>query len=178
MSWKDMKKYKVELAVKNDFSAIGDLMVRIYSSLDGFPKQDEQPSYYKMLANVGELTEKEKTKVLVAKSEEGRILGAVVFFGDMEDYGSGGTATQEEDACGFRLLAVEPAARGLGVGKALSVACIERTHALGKSKVVIHSTKAMAIAWGMYERLGFKRALDLDFMQQELQVFGFRLNLK
>jgi hypothetical protein len=29
----------------------------------------------------------------------------------------------------------------------------------------------------MYEALGFKRSPDLDFMQGELQVFGFRLGL-
>jgi hypothetical protein len=45
------------------------------------------------------------------------------------------------------------------------------------SEVIIHSTKAMQIAWRMYESLGFKRSEDLDFMQGELPVFGFRLLL-
>jgi hypothetical protein len=35
--------------------------------------------------------------------------------------------------------------------------------------------RAMALAWAMYERLGFRRAEELDFMQGELAVFGFRL---
>lgn len=43
--------------------------------------------------------------------------------------------------------------------------------------MVIHTTKSMQLAWGMYERLGFKRALDLDFIQGELPVFGFRLKI-
>src|SRR5688500_17076760 len=51
-------------AVRNarppEFSDIGKLMVRVYSQLDGFPKETEQPNYYKMLANVGELTSKPK----------------------------------------------------------------------------------------------------------------------
>jgi hypothetical protein len=29
----------------------------------------------------------------------------------------------------------------------------------------------------MYENLGFKRSEDLDFMQGELPVFGFRLSV-
>lgn len=33
----------------------------------------------------------------------------------------------------------------------------------------------MMTAWKMYERIGFQRALDLDFMQEELPVYGFRL---
>jgi hypothetical protein len=43
--------------------------------------------------------------------------------------------------------------------------------------LIIHSTMAMQTAWKMYERLGFKRSEDLDFMQGELPVFGFRLLL-
>jgi hypothetical protein len=43
--------------------------------------------------------------------------------------------------------------------------------------LIIHSTKAMKIAWSMYETLGFERSEDLDFKQAELQVFGFRFIL-
>jgi hypothetical protein len=35
----------------------------------------------------------------------------------------------------------------------------------------------MRIAWELYERLGFARSEDLDFSQQGLSVFGFRLAL-
>ncbi len=36
----------------------------------------------------------------------------------------------------------------------------------------------MAVAWQMYENMGFKRCPDLDFTQGELPVFGFSLALK
>jgi hypothetical protein len=36
----------------------------------------------------------------------------------------------------------------------------------------------MLIAWKMYENFGFERSVDLDFLQGELAVFGFRLLLK
>ncbi len=45
-------------------------------------------------------------------------------------------------------------------------------------QVIIHTTTAMQTAWKMYEQLDFKRSEDLDFKQEDLQVFGFRLNLK
>ena len=45
-------------------------------------------------------------------------------------------------------------------------------------QVIIHTTKAMKVVWRMYEHLGFKRSPDLDFMQEELQAFGFRLILE
>src|SRR5688572_13676663 len=98
---------KQQLIVRNakpdEFEAIGKLMVRVYSLLDGFPKPDEQPNYYNMLANIGELTAKPETELLVTVSSDNKITGGVVYFGDMKYYGSGGTATQEQNAAGFRL---------------------------------------------------------------------------
>ncbi len=35
----------------------------------------------------------------------------------------------------------------------------------------------MRTAWGLYERMGFARSEDLDFLQQGFPVFGFRLPL-
>lgn len=168
---------EVRCANPGEFPAIGQLMVAVYSRLDGFPDPTEQPEYYRMLANVGGLTTRPQTELLVAVSPEGDLFGAVVFFGDMAHYGSGGTATHETDAAGFRLLAVRPSARGRGVGKHLTLACIDRARRLGRSQVVIHTTGAMQTAWGMYERMGFRRSEDLDFMQEDLPVFGFRLRL-
>ncbi len=169
--------YTVRNAEPHEFEEIGQLMVRVYSQVDGFPRADEQPDYYRMLANIGEWTQRPATELLVAVSDSGHIGGAIVYFSDMQYYGSGGTATQEKNAAGFRLLAVDPAARGQGLGKRLSEECIRRAKAAHKKHVVIHSTKFMQVAWKMYEQLGFERAGDLDFRQGELPVYGFRLRL-
>lgn len=163
-------------AQREDNSAIGQLLVDVFSGLEGFPSPDEQPAYYHMLANIGEFTAKESVELLVAKKED-EIVGAVIYIGDMKDYGSDGTATQERNAAGFRLLAVNPKARGLGVGKKLTQACIERAQSEKREQVVIHTTESMQVAWGMYEKIGFKRSEDLDFKQSGLPVFGFRLKL-
>ena len=114
----------------------------------------------------------------MAVSTEGNVAGAVVYFNDMKYYGSGGTATGEQNAAGFRLLAVSPAARGQGIGKLLTNECIQKTKDKGLGQLIIHTTMAMQTAWKMYESLGFKRSEDLDFMQGELPVFGFRLKLE
>lgn len=171
------QEYLVRNAKPNEFEEIGKLMVAVYSQLDGFPKPDEQPNYYKMLANVGELTSKPDTELLVAPSVDDRIRGAVVYFSDMKYYGSGGTATQERNSAGFRLLAVDPSKRGDGIGKLLVNECIQKARTKNLSQVIIHTTKAMQTAWKMYEKIGFMRSEDLDFMQGELGVFGFRLKL-
>jgi GNAT superfamily N-acetyltransferase len=126
-----------------------------------------------MLADMGRFTQMPDTKLLVAVTD-GDVVGGVVYFSDMARYGSGGIATRETNASGFRLLAVDPRARGMGVGKALAEKCIELANEAKHTQVIIHTTNAMKIAWGMYEKLGFERSPDLDFMQEDLQVFGFR----
>jgi GNAT superfamily N-acetyltransferase len=175
-----MKKqqYRVRNAKHYEFSELGKLMVQVYSQLEGFPTTTEQPIYYKMLANIGELTSKPKTELLVAVSSDNKIVGGVVYFGDMKYYGSEGIATKEQNASGFRLLAVDTLFRGHGIGKLLTNECIKKAIENKQNQLIIHSTKSMQIAWKMYENLGFKRSVDLDFLQGELPVFGFRLMLK
>jgi len=167
----------VRNALPEEFADIGQLMVGVYSGLEGFPSPDEQPAYYDMLSSIGSWTDKPDTELLIAVSADGKLGGAIVYFSDMSQYGSGGSATMEKNASGFRLLAVDPALRRRGIGRLLSQACIEKARALNQANVVIHTTKAMQPAWRMYESLGFERATDLDFMQQDLLVFGFRLAL-
>ena len=171
------QEFIVRNAIPDEFEEIGKLMVQVYSHLEGFPKKSEQPDYYKMLANAGKLSKQPKTELIVAVSSEGRIVGAVVYFSDMQYYGSGGTATKELNASGFRLLAVEPSYGGIGIGKLLTFECIKKARYHNNQKLIIHTTEHMKVAWKMYERLGFKRAEDLDFMQEKLPVFGFRLTL-
>ncbi|RKS53881.1 ribosomal protein S18 acetylase RimI-like enzyme [Gillisia mitskevichiae] len=165
-------------AAPEEFEEIGNLMVQVYSQLEGFPKEYEQPEYYKMLANIGEFVKKPNTELLVALSPEKKVLGAVVYFSDMSLYGSGGTATNEKMSSGFRLLAVDHEARGQGIGKLLTIKCIDKAKEIHQKQVIIHSTEFMKLAWKMYERLGFKRSEDLDFMQGSLPVYGFRLIFK
>src|ERR1035437_7301103 len=167
--------YTVRNATPSEFKDLGNLMVRVYSQLEGFPSVEEQPGYYKMLSEVGEFTGKPGTEVLVALSTEGKIVGGVVYFNDMQYYGSGGTATQETNASGFRLLAVDAAVRGQGIGKLLIHECIRKARNQNHSQVIIHATRAMQVAWKMYEKMGFKRSEELNFMLGELPVFGFRL---
>jgi GNAT superfamily N-acetyltransferase len=169
--------YTVRNAKPHEFSEIGKLMVQVYSQLEGFPKESDQPNYYKMLANVGALANKGETELLVAVSPEDKIAGTVVYFNNMKYYGAGGTATNEQNSCGFRLLAVSQRSRGEGIGKLLTSACIEKAKDKKHSQMIIHTTMAMQTAWKMYEAIGFKRSEDLDFKQGELAVFGFRLLL-
>lgn len=157
---------------------LGQLMLEVYSKLDGMPSPKEQPAYYDMLANIGDFSNKKGAKVLVAVSEDNDLLGGVVYFGDMSEYGSGGTATRERNASGIRLLGVAEKARGLGIGKLLTNACIQLAEGRRHPQIILHTTQAMVAAWKMYEHMGFERSEELDFLQQGFPVFGFRLRLE
>ena len=160
-----------------EYDALGRLMVQVYSGLEGFPTPLEQPHYYELLANIGRFAERPGTRVLVAVDGDGALAGGVVYFGDMAQYGSGGIATTMAEASGIRLLGVDPRFRGRGVGKALTMACIQLARDAGHREVILHTTAPMQVAWKMYERLGFVRDETLDFLQQGYPVLGFRRQL-
>lgn len=160
----------------DEYEALGLLLIAVYSQLEGFPTPREQPVYYRKLADVGGLAARKDVALLVA-STDGTLLGGVVYFGDMTEYGSGGSAPAERNAAGIRLLGVRSSTRGRGIGKALTQACIERARRQGRAQVILHTTEAMHAAWGLYVSLGFRRSDDLDFLQEGLPVFGFRLRL-
>jgi GNAT superfamily N-acetyltransferase len=169
--------YTIRNANPAEFEEIGQLMVSVYSQLDGFPKESEQPDYFRALANVGAFTLKPETELLVAISAENKMAGALVYFDNMTYYGSGGTAINEKNASGFRLLAVDPSYRGQGVGRMLAGECVRKAKERKHQWLIIHTTKAMQSAWRMYENMGFKRSAELDFKQGDFPVFGFRLLL-
>jgi len=163
---------------KEEYEILGQLMVEAYSSLDGFPGPVELPEYYEELVNMGKLNESKNSRVLVATSTTGELLGGIVHFSDMDSYGSGGTAPMEKNASGIRWLGVNSKSRGLGVGRALAGECIKLAVEQGHEQVILHTTSAMKVAWDLYMQLGFTRSNDLDFEQDGVFVFGFRLLLQ
>jgi GNAT superfamily N-acetyltransferase len=82
------------------------------------------------------------------------------------------------EAASFRMLAVNHAARGRGVGRALVEACIERARAEGRPAIGIYTRPFMAAAHRLYRSLGFRRlpALDREFMPGEW-LWAYRLDL-
>lgn len=168
----------IRKAKLEEFEKVGAILVDVYSLLEGFPNKEVHPTYYEYLQNVGPLSMEQPIELIVAVSETDKILGCVVFYHDVKYYNSGGIVTQQKNCCGFRLLAVTPKARGLGIGKNLTNYCIDKAKSSTSEYLIIHTTNAMKIAWKMYDRMGFKRAQDLDFSVGELEVFGFRFSLR
>jgi len=76
---------------------------------------------------------------------KGRRLGAVFL------------VSKSATAAQLRLLIVEPAARGLGLGKRLVRACIRFAREAGYRKLVLWTQSELAAARGIYQKSGFRR---------------------
>ena len=60
----------------------------------------------------------------------------------------------------IRMLVVDPKARGLGVGRALTDICIDRARRDGSPVIALHTSPIMTVALPMYLRLGFEKFRD------------------
>ncbi|BDZ64838.1 GNAT family N-acetyltransferase [Agromyces mangrovi Wang et al. 2018] len=167
----------VREATAAELIELGRVLVAAYSSLDGFASPEESPDYYRTLANVGAFAERPGVAVLVAVDAAGAVLGGVVSFGDMDEYGVRAEWPGLDRAGGIRLLGVSPDAQGRGIGRMLIEACVLRARAAGLDQIVLHSTEPMRVARAMYERLGFAASPELDFTPGTLHVYGYRLAL-
>jgi GNAT superfamily N-acetyltransferase len=60
----------------------------------------------------------------------------------------------------IRVLVVDPAFRGNGLGRALSMECIARAKRDGSPVIALHTSPIMTVALPMYLRMGFVKAYD------------------
>lgn len=84
---------------------------------------------------------------------DGRIVGAVLLVLP----GQPGRQVGSDAEAEVRLLAVSPAARGLGAGEALMRHLLEAAKSAGFASVVLSTQPGMQSAQRLYERLGFQR---------------------
>ena len=142
----------VEPATPADHARIGEMTV------DGYVSDGLAPERY--LPHLADVTGRAKVaEILVAREADGRIVGAValVLAGDF------GEVLEFDEEAAFRMLAVDPAARGRGIGELLVRACMTRARAAGKRRMVLSTDARMAAAHRLYERLGFTRLPERDW---------------
>lgn len=152
-----------------EHQALGALTVAAYRALLG-PEMDAR--YAEELADVAGRAA--VVDVLVAVDDEGRLVGGVTYIpgpGPLAWFAGAGDA-------GMRMLAVEPAAQGRGVGARLVAACVERATAAGKRRLLLHTTAPMTVAHRIYERAGFRRDPDHDHvLEGGLLLLAYVLDL-
>ena len=152
-----------------EHDVLGALTVAAYRALDS---DWDLGRYADELADVA--ARAAVAEVLVAV-EDGELVGGVTFVpGAGNPYADG----LREGEAGIRMLAVAPAAQGRGAGRALTVACIERAHAMGATGIALHSAPWMTRAHHVYGSLGFVRAPERDVTYPDLVILSFVLRLE
>jgi predicted N-acetyltransferase YhbS len=109
--------------------------------------------------------------------QDGRLVGSVLLYPPTANaYAVAGVTGGLPE---LRLLAVDPAARGLGVGLALVRECLRRTAAAGYPALGLHTSESMRAARHMYEQLGFVRVPATDFQVEGSElIMGFRRDIQ
>jgi ribosomal protein S18 acetylase RimI-like enzyme len=137
------------------------------------PGDDDWERYLERIADVE--ARADRTTVLVAV-DDGRILGSLTL--ELE-----GRVRDEDDAdplapgeAHIRMLGVDPGARSRGVARALMEAAEARAREAGKSVLTLNTTRRMAAARAMYERLGYQRTEDRVF-PDGFVLLGYRKGL-
>ena len=115
------------------------------------------------------------TSELIVAERAGILVGAVTFYPNASQ---GEQAGWPPGYAGVRLLAVHPDARGTGIGRALMDECLRRSRLVAARTLGLHTTELMAVARGMYERMGFVRVPEFDFQPGPgVVVMAYRLDL-
>jgi ribosomal protein S18 acetylase RimI-like enzyme len=148
--------FQIRLIRPEEYESLGDLTVAAYGATgNDMPHQDE---YNVVLRDV---ERRARTScVAVAIVSDCRVLGGVTYVCGPQDPYSEELLPGE---AGIRMLAVDPAVQGRGVGRALTEWCLARARSEGRARLVLHTSHAMPVAVLMYERLGFARVPENDF---------------
>ncbi|TCO44372.1 ribosomal protein S18 acetylase RimI-like enzyme [Kribbella antiqua] len=159
---------QIRPALPTEYDAVGDLVVEAYA-YDGFLPAGSD--YALTLRNAADRAAKAELWVAANATE---LLGTVTYC----PRGSVYREIAEDDEGEFRMLGVSSRARGLGVGTALTVKCVERSRELGLARLVMSSASYMTTAHRIYERLGFIRLPARDWSPiPGVDLYAFALDL-
>lgn len=167
-----MSELTIRPAREDDLPAVGAVTFEAYRA-NGYLDGREDGYYARKLRDARPRFE--EAELLVAVDDSGTVLGTVTIARPGTTWREIGRAADELE---FRMLAVAPAARGRGVGEALTRHVLDRAAELGYRVVVLSSSMLMAAAHRLYERLGFRRTPELDWSPEEnVFLIAYRLDL-
>jgi ribosomal protein S18 acetylase RimI-like enzyme len=154
----------------DEYAALGELIAEAYRSTGVAEREEYLDTVRDVAARAGSCT------ILVAEGAGGELLGGVTYVP-----GPGGpyAESEGEDEAGFRMLGVAEAARGLGIGRALVQACIDRARASGRRRLVLLTLPTMVAAHRIYDALGFDRAPERDWtLESGTDLLGYEYEIE
>jgi len=168
--------FQIRTATEADRSAIQEISVAAYiqyaENMPNYIWDEYKEDILKTTANVGMPAEQ------IVAEMHGTIVGSVLIFPEGSVMGEEDQEVVKRKWPEIRLLAVAPAARGKGIGAALTQECIRRARESGVSTITLHTLDMMPVAMRMYEKLGFVRMPELDFYPvPDVVIKGYRYDL-
>lgn len=156
-------------ATPADHAAVAEMTIAVYEQAMAGTLTEE---YKAILADVADRAA--HVVVLAAYDGAGALVGSITYVPGPGPYAEFDSA----DEAGIRMLVVAPHAQRAGVGTALVLACMEEARRAGKARISLHTTVAMTGAQQLYERLGFQRAPERDWVPEPgVQLLGYVLEL-
>jgi ribosomal protein S18 acetylase RimI-like enzyme len=150
----------------SEFERVGDLTAAAYA-----PRYAGSDPYVRELRDVAGRAR--ACPILVAIDADGTVVGAVTYVPDSDNPMS---EVERVGEAGLRMLAVDPVAQGRGVGRALTVACVERARSEGRTGLALLTEPDNDAAHRLYLSLGFVRDPERDWEYEAgKQLIAFQL---
>jgi GNAT superfamily N-acetyltransferase len=118
--------------------------------------RDHYGDWPAMLAGLSKTSDLSTSGEVIIAEIQDKFAGAVAYFGP----NSQKAAFFDQRWPIIRMLVVDPAFRGKGIGRALSDACFARAERDGSPIIALHTSPIMSVALPMYLRMGFVKAYD------------------
>lgn len=165
----------IDTLLEQDKDTAREVLVESYKQYkEKFDKIEDYNEYLEQISN--SLDNPTIAKVLVAKEQDGNVLGTLqIYLNSSDAYGK---PELDINAPIVRLLGVHPNARGKGVARKLIQASIDFARDQRSPHLYLHTGEFMKDAIRLYETYGFKRSYDKDFKVEERNVICYRIDIK
>lgn len=156
-----MMKYQIRNFQKNDVELVNKVALIAFTQYENC--YTDWPTFSKRIATMSSLAE--QAELIVATVDE-KIAGAVAYIppGKIKGFFPVEWAV-------IRMLVVDPSYRDLGIGKTLTIDCIQRAICDTAPIIGLHTSPIMKIALQMYLRMGFQ------FHQEVIPIHGVPYNI-
>ncbi|PZT53257.1 GNAT family N-acetyltransferase [Paenibacillus silvae] len=166
-----------ELIIREAAANEGHLLEAVlYEAYSQYEQELPQDAWFAYKAGIAEAIRKSSTIAKLVAELDGEIVGSVFVYDSSETaYGNAALGIHSPI---IRLLGVTGKARGRGVATELIRASVKLARKRGADTLYLHTSDMMGAAIRLYERLGFERALDKEFMTGgNTLVKSYRLQL-
>lgn len=148
--------------------AVRSVVRRGYAEFEPFLDPDR---WVRMSGNLAAVVATGAEGLLLGSWSGGQLVGTVTYLPP----GPRSYAHVPQDWAVIRVLAVDPAARGRGIGRHLVADCLARAAADGVPAVGLHTATMMTAARRLYEGFGFGVIRDFEHLGARFCIYGLDL---